>query len=96
MVVGREAMSLERSEAVVTELAAAAARRLPTAPVVRGDMGWMDSGILVDGGIPCVAFGPKGEGEHTAAEWVDLESVRTCPSVLADTARSFCSVQDHA
>jgi acetylornithine deacetylase len=90
MVVGREAMSLQRSEAVVAELAAATARRLGTAPPIRGDMGWMDSGILVDGGIPCVAFGPTGAGEHTAAEWVDLESVRTCASVLADTARSFC------
>jgi acetylornithine deacetylase len=96
MVVGREAMSLARSERVVTELAAAVARRLRTAPTIRGDMGWMDSGILVGGGLPCVAFGPTGAGEHTAAEWVDLESVRTCASALADTARSFCSVQDHA
>ncbi len=89
-VVGREALSLDRSEAVISELAAATATHLGTAPVIRGDMGWMDSGILVDGGIPCVAFGPTGAGEHTADEWVDLESVRTCASVLADTARSFC------
>lgn len=95
-VVGREAMSLERSEAVVTELVAAARRHLGAEPVIRGDMGWMDSGILFDGGIPCVAFGPTGAGEHTAGEWVELESLHTCARVLADTARSFCSVQDDA
>jgi acetylornithine deacetylase len=95
-VIGREALSLDRSEAVITDLAAAAERHLGTAPVIRGDMGWMDSGILVEGGIPCVAFGPSGAGEHTADEWVDLESVRTCARVLADAARAFCSVQDHA
>ncbi len=90
LIVGREAMSLGRSEAVVTELATAARTHLGAAPQIRGDMGWMDSGILVGGGIPCVAFGPTGAGEHTADEWVDLESVRTCGRVLADTARSFC------
>ena len=90
-IVGREAMSLARSELVVTELASVAARHLGASPEIRGDMGWMDSGILVEAGIPCVAFGPTGGGEHTGAEWVDLSSVTVCARVLADTARSFCA-----
>lgn len=89
-IVGREAMALERSEPVVTALAAVVGRHLGAPPEIRGDMGWMDSGILVEAGIPCVAFGPTGGGEHTAGEWVDLSSVTTCARVLADTARSFC------
>ncbi len=89
-IVGREAMALERSEPVVTELASVAARLLGAPREVRGDMGWMDSGILVEAGIPCVAFGPTGGGEHTSGEWVDVSSVSACARVLADTARSFC------
>lgn len=89
-VVGREAISLARSERIVTTLAAAARRRLGSGPRIRGDMGWMDSGILVQAGIPCVAFGPTGDGEHTASEWVDVVSVHACADVLADAARLFC------
>ena len=50
-------------------------------------MGWMDSGLLVDAGIPCAVFGPSGHGEHTAGEWVDLDSVRTCAEALEAAAR---------
>jgi acetylornithine deacetylase/succinyl-diaminopimelate desuccinylase-like protein len=50
----------------------------------------MDSGILVEAGIPCVAFGPVGNGEHTAGEWVDLRSVDDCAGVLVEVAREFC------
>ncbi|MCJ7822457.1 MAG: sulfatase-like hydrolase/transferase, partial [Armatimonadetes bacterium] len=40
-----------------------------------------DSGILFESGIPCLTFGPIGAGEHTATEWVDVESVETCAKV---------------
>ncbi len=59
-------------------------------PVVRSDYGWMDSGILVEAGVPCVIFGPTGEGLHTAEEWVDLESLEQCVSVFERLARAFC------
>lgn len=91
-IVGRDAISLPASEPVVQAVTAAARERLGERTRVRGDMGWMDSGVLVEAGIPCVAFGPLGDGEHTDAEWVDLESVRDCAAVLADTARAFCGV----
>jgi acetylornithine deacetylase len=89
-VVEREAISVGRSEPIVGALADAAARRLGSPPAIRGDMGWMDSGILVQAGIPCVAFGPVGNGEHTAGEWVDLRSVEACVGVLVEAAREFC------
>jgi acetylornithine deacetylase len=54
-------------------------------------MGWMDSGVLVEAGIPCVIFGPAGGGEHSPHEWVDLESVEKCAEVLEAAARAFCA-----
>jgi acetylornithine deacetylase len=77
-------------ERIVSAVVAAAGDELGRPAVVRGDMGWMDSGILVEAGIPCVVFGPVGEGEHTADEWVDLASVEACARVLERTARAFC------
>ena len=86
----RPPVALAAGEPVVTALAAAAATVLGRPPVIRGDMGWMDSGILVEAGIPCVAFGPVGEGEHTEDEWVDLASVAACAATLEALARDFC------
>jgi acetylornithine deacetylase len=59
---------------------------------VRGEIGWMDSGILFESGVPCLTFGPTGAGEHTAVEWVEVASIETCARVLEQTARAFCSI----
>ena len=88
--IAREPVMLGRQDPVVAALTAAAASELGRAPVVRSDYGWMDSGVLVEAGIPCAVFGPTGGGLHTAAEWVDLESVETCARVLERMARDFC------
>jgi acetylornithine deacetylase len=89
-VVAREPVQLDRDEPVVRAAVEAAAAVLGHAPVVRSDYGWMDSGILVDAGIPCVVLGPVGDGLHTADEWVDLASVEVCAAVYERLARSFC------
>ena len=88
--VAREPLVQDPSEPVVAATVAAAFRVLGRAPVVRGDIAWGDSGLLVEAGIPCVTFGPIGHGEHTADEWVDLASVSTTAAVLEATAREFC------
>ena len=90
-VVGREPVQLDVAEPVVAALASAATRALGRPAVLRGDMGWMDSGLLVEAGVPCVVFGPSGHGEHTADEWVDLASVETCAAALEAAARDFCA-----
>ena len=87
---GREPVDLDAAEPVVAALASAATTALGRAPRLRGDMGWMDSGLLVEAGIPCAVFGPTGDGEHTAGEWVDLASVEMCARVLEGAARAFC------
>jgi acetylornithine deacetylase len=89
-VVAREPVLLDRDEPVVRETVAAAAAVLGHAPVLRSDYGWMDSGILVDAGIPCVVLGPTGDGLHTAEEWVDLASVDACADIYERLAHSFC------
>lgn len=90
-IVGREAVQVPADAPVVVALTAAVAETTGRPAAVRGDMGWMDSGILVEHGIPCVAFGPIGEGEHTEQEWVDLTSVAVCADALEATARRFCA-----
>jgi acetylornithine deacetylase len=90
-VVAREPLEQAADEPVIVAVAAAAAAVLRRPPSVRGDIGWGDSGLLVEAGIPCATFGPVGHGEHTADEWVDLASVATTAEVLARTARAFCA-----
>ena len=63
---------------------------LGAAPVVRSDYGWMDSGILVEAGIPCVVSGRPATACTRADEWVDLASVDACADVFERLARSFC------
>jgi acetylornithine deacetylase len=90
-IVGRDPIAIGRSEPVAEALIAACESQLGHAPVVRGDIGWMDSGILFESGVPCLTFGPVGAGEHTGVEWVDVESVETCSRVLERAARAFCA-----
>lgn len=55
-----------------------------------GAMGWMDSALLSEAGIPTVIFGPGGAGAHAAVEWSDLEQVEQATKVLTRVAREFC------
>ena len=90
LVVGREPVSLRRDDPIVLALVAAAAAELGHAPRVRGDIGWADSGIFAEAGIPCAQFGPIGDGEHTSGEWVDVASVGLVARVLEAAARRYC------
>ena len=90
-IVERDALALDAGEQITPILRTAATEVLGTEPATRGDMGWMDSGVLVEAGIPCVIFGPTGGGEHSPYEWVDLESVEKCAEVLEAAARAFCA-----
>ena len=41
-------------------------------------------------GIPCVLFGPAGEGAHATEEWVSLSSCEAVRATLVDVARHVC------
>jgi acetylornithine deacetylase len=91
LVVGREPVALRRDDPVVLALTAAAAAEIGHPPLVRGDIGWADSGVFAEAGIPCAQFGPIGDGEHTAGEWVDVASVGLVARVLEAAARRYCA-----
>ena len=89
----RPGIILDEGDPVVRSLGNAFTQLAGRLPVLRGDMGWMDSGVLAEAGIPSVVFGPVGGGEHTDEEWVDLTSVALCADVLVAAARSFCAAR---
>ena len=55
-----------------------------------GDTPWMDAALLAAAGIETVVMGPTGAGEHSAVEWVDVESVVRMAEILARTAIEYC------
>jgi acetylornithine deacetylase len=61
-------------------------------PVIIGATYWMDMALLNAAGIPCVAYGPSGAGEHADVEWVDVASVEQCVSVYLRAAELLCGV----
>jgi acetylornithine deacetylase/succinyl-diaminopimelate desuccinylase-like protein len=89
-VIAREPMVLAEGEPVVEELTRVAELVLGRPVPRRCDIGWGDSGLLVEAGVPCVTFGPIGGGEHTEEEWVDLDSLHRCAEIYEQVARSFC------
>jgi acetylornithine deacetylase len=70
------------------------ARAVSTAaghPPETGVAYWMDMALMNAAGIPTVAFGPTGEGEHADVEWVDVDSVERCVELYARIAETLCS-----
>jgi acetylornithine deacetylase len=51
---------------------------------------WMDMALMNAAGIPTVAFGPAGAGEHADVEWVDVASVERCVEVYVRAAEALC------
>jgi acetylornithine deacetylase len=52
---------------------------------------WMDMALTNAAGIPTVAYGPVGEGEHGDVEWVDIASVEKCIEVYLKVAQQICA-----
>jgi acetylornithine deacetylase len=88
---------LDRAPSEVSELhpvavAVARAAHESTAhiPESVGVAYWMDMALTNAAGIPTVAFGPIGEGEHADVEWVDVASLETCVQVYLRAAEILC------
>lgn len=59
-------------------------------PRVRGMSAWVDAAYLNEAGVPAVCFGPGSiEQAHTDDEWVDVDQIRVCASVLERFARGL-------
>jgi acetylornithine deacetylase len=70
----------------VAEACAAMAGSVALGPVAF----WTDAALMSAAGISSVVFGAKGDGMHSASEWVNLESVQVVADVLVDSARRLC------
>ncbi len=87
----REPFEVSPRAGIVQALAASAAVVLGRQPAFVGDTPWMDAALLAEAGVETVVMGPVGAGEHSAEEWVDVESVVQMAEVLARTAMDYCS-----
>ena len=86
LVLERDPSELAVDHPVSVAVAAAAER-----PEVIGVAYWMDMALLNAAGIPTVAYGPSGAGEHADVEWVDLASLAKCVEVYLRTAQLLCN-----
>jgi len=86
----RHPSELSGSDPVSITVAGAARKALGRDAEVVGVAYWMDMALANAKGIPTVAFGPSGEGEHADVEWVDLASVEKCVQVYVNTAEAVC------
>jgi acetylornithine deacetylase len=87
----RPGLEVPRDAAVVRALRGACRRVTGRDAEDTGVAYWCDAAILAQHGIPTVVFGPSGEGEHAAVEFVELPSVVTCAQILVDTITAFCN-----
>jgi acetylornithine deacetylase len=87
--VARQPLEIAETEPIVTTLLDEATRVIGR-PEIVGVPFWTDAALLADAGIPTVVFGPRGEGLHTDAEWVDLDDLVKVATIVEATARSFC------
>ncbi len=58
---------------------------------ITGAAYWTDAALLAEAGMESVLIGPKGEGLHSAEEWVELDSVYDLAEILAETAILYCN-----
>lgn len=86
----RNAFEISPDAAIVQTVEHAAKKILGRVPKQMGHTGWMDSAFLGEAGVETVIIGPVGAGLHTKEEWVDLDSVITLASILAEAASEYC------
>ena len=87
----RPPLEVDPNEPIVKSLANVMTLQLGKKPTIGASFGWLDSALLVTAGIPTVILGPRGAGAHAAEEWVELESVYRCASILAETCAKWCA-----
>lgn len=86
----RDASEVSSADPISVAVAGAAKQVLRLDAETVGVSYWMDMALTIAKGIPTVAFGPSGEGEHADVEWVDLASVESCVRVYLGAAEAVC------
>jgi acetylornithine deacetylase len=90
VVLERASSELAADHPVALAVAQAAREALGGDAEASGVAYWMDMALTNAAGIPTVAFGPTGEGEHADVEWVDVASLEACVEVYVRAAKSLC------
>ena len=78
------------ADAELVGIVAVAASANGVSPSIGGASYWADAAFIDAAGIPCVLFGPAGEGAHATEEWVSLSSCEAVRATLVDVARHVC------
>ncbi|MDX3386478.1 M20/M25/M40 family metallo-hydrolase [Streptomyces niveiscabiei] len=89
--VHRDPFEADPSTPIVRTLSRHAELTLGHPPSIRAEPFWTDCALLDRAGIPCVLFGPDGEGAHADTEYVDLASLDRLTDILTGTITEFCS-----
>jgi len=87
----RPGYEVSQSAPIVQTLASAYRKVTHDEPTFSGMFAWLDSAILGRAGIPTAIYGPRGEGMHSAVEYVELESVFRCAEVIAEAVTAWTS-----
>lgn len=79
------------ADAPILRATAEAIRQVCGSVQTSGMSFWADTAILAAAAIPSVLFGPRGQGLHSAEEYVELDSVLACAEVLRALALRLCA-----
>jgi acetylornithine deacetylase len=86
----RDPFLISKSHPFVQTLAKAYRKTLKKNPVYGSVNGWLEASLFDKAGIPCTVFGPSGAGAHSAAEYVEADSVAVTARVLKEFILDFC------
>ncbi len=87
----RDPSDVAMDSPIAAAVAESASEVLGARPEVVGVAYWMDMALTNAAGIPTVAFGPAGHGEHADVEWVDAASLESCVRTYLATAARVCA-----
>lgn len=87
----REPFATGADSPIAQAVTQAAAQRLGQRPPHVGQPFWTDAALFAAAGMDSVLIGPKGDGLHSAVEWVDLASLVDLAAILAETAVAYCN-----
>jgi len=75
---------------VLVEKLAEACQNAKVDVSIEGMTAWVEASLLNEAGIPAVCFGPGSIGQaHSDNEWVDLQEIERCASILERFVRGF-------
>jgi acetylornithine deacetylase len=86
----RDSMDVPETSEICQTIVNCSKEAIKITPAFVGGSGWLDTQIIWGKGIPAVAYGPAGDGDHAAIEWVDLETVMDAARVQELVIRRFC------